>query len=152
MRKRVYYVRSLRPGFRGNYPVGGLVYCFKGTRLEVRHHRSTVFFRRCEPFGRLHRTNHHRSLVFSDGVGHRCRRFFAELVSFGLGYMKTLSSQVRLKNPCFLDNYKNPCKPVFKINPCFWQPDPHDTAVKFFQPSTVIFDIEGLSRMIRVHG
>ena len=43
MRKRVYYVRPLRPGFRGNYPVGGLVYCFKGTRLEVRHHRSTVF-------------------------------------------------------------------------------------------------------------
>ena len=86
---------------QGQLPGRGLVYCFKGTRLEVRHHRSTVFFRRCEPFGRLHRTNHHRSLVFSDGVGHRCRRFFAELVSFGLGYMKTLSSQVRLKNPCF---------------------------------------------------
>ena len=33
----------------------------------------------------------------SDGVGHKSRRFFAELVSFGRGYMKTLSSQGRLK-------------------------------------------------------
>ena len=37
----------------------------------------------------------------SDGVGHRSRRFFAELVSFGRGYMKTLSSQDRLKKSVF---------------------------------------------------
>ena len=136
-----------RQGSRGYGREGCVVYCFKAFRVEVRHPHSIVFQAE-RSICQLHRETHNRSLVFQTPW----YTLFSELVSFGLGYMKTLSSQVRLKNPCFLDNYKNPCKPVFKINPCFWQPDPHDTAVKFFQPSTVIFDIEGLSRMIRVHG
>ena len=55
---------------QGKLPGRGLVNCFKGTPSGG----STSAFYRF--FRRLHRTAHHRSLVFSDGVGHRCPTLF----------------------------------------------------------------------------
>ena len=87
--------------------------------------------------------SHYRSRVFSDSMVHRSRRFFAELASFGLGYMKTLSSQARLKNPCFLDNYQNPCKSFFENKSVFFSgkisvsdnPNSHQTSRLGFFPT-----------------
>ena len=97
-----------RQGSRGYGREGCVVYCFKAFRVEVRHHHSIVFQAE-RSICQLHRETHNRSLVFQTPW----YTLFSELASFGLGYMKTLSSQARLKNPCFLDNYKNPCKSVF---------------------------------------
>ena len=102
-----------RQGSRGYGREGCVVYCFlrpSGWRFDI---PILSFFQTERDISREHRETHYRSRVFFRQRGTQESPLFSELASFGLGYMKTLSSQARLKNPCFLDNYKNPCKSVF---------------------------------------
>ena len=122
---------SVIPGFTDRSRVSQMVGTVDPSR--VRPGLSGIYWTPAHVYNLISRVQSRR---FSDGEGHQqgtqgaplqFSRFFrqrgtqesplfSELASFGLGYMKTLSSQGRLKNPCFLDNYKNP---FLKINPCF---------------------------------